>query len=263
MHLMQSRFIFIRTACPVLVSSLLLLAGCAKYDADALFPEAMTAAASAHWDEAHGICEKALRSKPSHLPSRILKGLCQHHLEQSRKAEETLRGAAQDAPQDFCAQYFHGWILCEAGQYQDALPPLRQARKLRPDHPETLALLARCSLEQSLPEGIDHLGRLRRNPTYGKGAAIDNSIALLHLSQGDMTRARNHLLAGLRRDPDNPVVAQNLGVLHDQYISQPREALRYYGMALANSQKTGDTARAARIRRRLQDLARERRLGGE
>ena len=246
-----------------LLLALLLTGACASYDPDSLFEQAVVEAASAHWDEALGLCDKALQSRQSHLSSRILKGLCLHHLGDERKAEESLRAAAQLAPEDFGAQYFHGWIQCETGRYQDALPALRKAHQLRPDHPETLALLARCCLEQGLLEGIDYFNRLRKSKTYGQGSEIDNSIALLHLLRGDHTRAKNHLLAALRRDAGNPAVAQNLGVLHEKFLNQPHEAVRYYSMALVNSQKRGDDDRAATLRRHLQKLARDRRLGGQ
>lgn len=238
------------------------LSGCAKFDADELFADAVVDAASAHWDEALVTLRKALRADPSHLSSLVLKGLCLHHMQQADEAVTTLREAAQAGPNDFAAQYFYGWILCESREYENALRPLRKAHELRPEHPETLALLSRCCLEQSLPEGIEHLNALRSNPTYGRGPAVFNGIAILHLSNGDRVQAKNFLMAALRREPTNPVPAQNLAVLYDQYLSEPDKAVRYYGIALVNSQKAGDQRRAAAVRERMLALAQERRSRG-
>lgn len=236
--------------------------GCAKYDPGELYSEAVVEAGSAHWDDALVTVQKALRVKANHLPSLILKGLCLYHLQRVEEAEESFREALQTGPGDFAAQYFYGWILCEEQQYDSAMPHLRKAHQIRPDHPEALALLARCSLEQSLPEGIGYFSKLRNNSTYGRGPMIDNSIALLYLSQGDFVRAKNHLLAAYRREPTHPIPAQNLAVLYDQYLSKPTDAVRFYGVALSNSQKAGDERRAAALRKRMMALARERRAEG-
>jgi Tfp pilus assembly protein PilF len=240
---------------------LLWLSGCAKYNPDDLFSEAVIDAASAHWDEALASTEQALRSDASHLPSLVLKGLCQHYVQRPVEAEETLRAAAELAPEDFAAQYFHGWILCEAGDHEGAMAPLRRARGLRPEHPETLALLSRCCLALDLPEGIEYLKALRGDPTYGKGPAVENGIALLHLSQGDMVQARNHLFAAIRRDPKSPVVAQNMAVLYDQYLCDLKEARRYYLVARNNSVKAGDNARAAMLGKQIGRVSRDLRAG--
>ncbi len=249
-----------------LAGSCLLLAGCALDDPQASFERAIVSAAESRWPEAHEQVRRALRARPRHLPSRILAGLCHHHARQPERALDAFRGAAQDAPDDFAAQHFYGWMLAEMGKHGEALAPLRRAHELRPDDVDTLTLLARCSLEQNLPEGIDYLTRLRRFPTYQKAPndrLIDNNLALLHLYQGDRTRAKNHMLAALKRDPASPVIAQNVGILYDQYLGEPEAAVRYYAMALVNSQKVGDREREARLRRRLNELAAERKLKRE
>jgi len=254
----SKRWVFILSLCVPVFVLLVAGSGCAKQDPDVLFKQAIVNAVSAHWDEALGDVKKALSANPGHLSSRILQGLCYHHLQDPEKAEETLRSAAQESPGDFAAQYFYGWIMCERGAYQDALPALRKAHILRPAHDDTVALLARCCLEQSLAEeGVGLFAGLRRNATYGKGAMVDNSIAILYLSQGNMVKAKNHLFAALRRDPDNPVIAQNLAVLHDQYLASPKEALRYYVVARNNSQKIGDKKRVALLSQRIASVARE------
>jgi Tfp pilus assembly protein PilF len=246
---------------PILLLVLLLVpGGCANYDADQLLAEAVVDAKSAHWDDALVKVERALRAQPGHLSSLILRGLCLHHLQDDVKAEEVFRDAAQSAPGDFGAQFFHGWMLCEMEMYRDALAPLRKAHDLRPDHPEAMALLARCYLEQELyGEGIGLMRKLIRDPTYGAGPAVYNGLALLYLWRGDMQAARNFLFAAYRHAPDNPVVAQNLAVLHDQYLGKPADAVKLYAVALSNSQKAGDRGRAQRLRARLQALSRERR----
>lgn len=235
-----------------------LLTGCEAQDDDAMFTVAVTHAASARWDEALKAAGKVQKSNPSHVASRILKGLALYHVQKTDQAVEVLRSAAQDFPADFASQHFYGWIMCERGEYQDALPPLRKAHERRPDHDGTTALLARCLLEQALPEeGIPIFASLRNSSLYGKGAIVDNSIAMLYLYQGDMVKAKNHLFAALRRDPDNPVVAQNVAVLCDQYLATPREAVRYYSVARNLCLRIGDEKQAEILKQRIAQIMRE------
>lgn len=234
------------------------LTGCQGQDPETMFRTAVNYAASARWDEALKIAAGVQKKNPSHVSSRILEGLALYHLQKHGRAEEVLRSASQDFPGDFASQHFYGWIMYERGKFQDALPPLRKAHEIRPDHDGTTALLARCLLEQALPEeGIPLFNSLRKSPLYGKGAAIDNSLARLYLYEGDIIKAKNHFFAALRRDPKNPVIAQNVAVLFDQYIASPREAVRYYTVAQNLYLNMGDKKQADVLKRRIAKIMRE------
>ncbi|MDT8389498.1 MAG: tetratricopeptide repeat protein [Lentisphaeria bacterium] len=235
-----------------------LLTGCEGDDAETVFTAAVTHAASARWDEALKTAAKAQKINPSHVSSRILTGLALYHVGKMDRAEEVLRSGAQDFPADFASQHFYGWIMCDRGKYQDALPPLRKAHEIRPEHDATTALLARCLLEQGLPEeGIPLFTSLRKSPLYGKGAIVDTSIAMLYLYQGDMVKAKNHLFAALRREPDNPVVARNVAVFCDQYLAAPRDAVRYYSVARNLYLRIGDEKQADMLKKRIAQIMRE------
>ena len=234
------------------------LTGCQEQNPETMFTKAVHYAASARWDEALKIAAKVQKKNPSHVSSRILEGLALYHMQKPDQAEEVLRSASQDFPADFASQHFYGWIMCERGKYQDALPPLRKAHDLRPAHDATAALLARCLLEQALPqEGIPLLNSLRTSSLYGKGPEIDNSIAILYLYQGDKIKAKNHFFAALRREPDNPVIAQNVAVLFDQYLAAPREAVRYYSIARNQCLNIGEKKQADILKQRIARIMRE------
>jgi len=63
--------------------------------------------------------------------------------------------------------------------------------------------------------------------------------------------------AALDKAPDDPVILQNMAILHDQYLRQPAEALKYYRLCLDACKQYGDTARGARIHKRIRQIDRE------
>ena len=233
-------------------------AGCARQTVEQLIQQATAAATACHWRDAYEASTTALYRDRNNLTARILQGISLQALRKSEEAIDTLRQAADAAPKDFCAQYFYGWVLCEAGRFGDALAPLKRAYEIRRNHPDLLILLSRCSLEQNLPDGQRYLAGLRGYRTYRDSPEVYNAMAMLWLGQGDYRQARLLFGEALERDPQNPALLQNLAVLHDQYLHEPQPALQYYLRALAASQKVGDRQRESRLRSRLKGLAEER-----
>ncbi len=237
----------------------LALSGCAGKNPDVLMRDATAAAAAGKWNRALELSEEALAQNSTHLTALVLKGISQHALGQSKDAVKTLAKAAQQAPDNFSAQYFHGWILCENQQYGEALTPLKRAYAVRKNHPDLLVLLARACLKQNLKEGINYLQALRRHRHYLDAPDVYNGLGILWFGQQDYESARRYFLQAYQRDPKSPVVLQNLAVLHDQYLNRPEQAMLFYQKCLAASLGAGDRTRADRIRNRILELARERR----
>ncbi len=247
----------------LMVAALVVAAGCARRSLEQRLQDATAAAAACHWRDAYESATAALYEDRDNLTARILQGLALQELRKSEEAIDAFRLAADAAPGDFCAQYFYGWALCEAGRFADALTPLKKAYQIRRDHPDLLILLSRCCLEQNLPDGQRYLMGLRNFRTYRDGPEVHNALAMLALGQRNYKQASLLFAEAIRRDPTNPAVLQNMAVLQDQHLRDPHQALLYYRQALAASQKGGDRQREACLRNRLRTLAEERKQAGQ
>jgi tetratricopeptide (TPR) repeat protein len=237
------------------VALLLATGGCAGVEAR--LEEAVTAAASGNWQGAAELTERCLRAEPQHVQALILNGIAQNMLGRGLEGTAVLEQAASLAPEDFDAQYFCGWALAENGRFADALRPLARAQTLQPTHRNLLILLARCCLEQNLPEGLRYLQALRRFPDLDQGAELHNALGILWLNQGNFEQARLSFDRAWERDNRSVIVPQNLAVLYDHYLRNPAKALGYYRYCLGENQKLGNQFRAALIHERILELERQ------
>lgn len=55
-----------------------------------------------------------------------------------------------------------------------------------------------------------------------------NQLGILHRRAGHLDEARRYYEAALLHDPDYADAHWNLGILHDQYLSNPEQALQHY-----------------------------------
>jgi len=237
------------------VTAAVLATGCMNVPAK--LKEANMAAANGSWQLASDITEKVLRKDKNNLTARILRGICLQEMQRGDEALTQLEQAATLAPDNFAAQYFYGWALAENGRFADALAPLRLAYELRKDNQDLQVLLARCALEQNLPEGARYLQMLQRYPSLEGRPELYNALGVLWVNQGQYELARRNFTKAWQRMPQNTVAPQNLAVLFDQYLKNPTEALKHYRFCLNECQKTGDTLQSAKIQERILQLARE------
>jgi Flp pilus assembly protein TadD len=239
--------------------ALLAFAGCNRISPEKALRQAGDAALNGNWHLALDESSACLRSDKKNVEAMVVKGISLHELNRSDEALEILERAADLAPDRHAVQFLLGWVLSENEKYGDALQPLRRAYELQPDHADTLILLSRCTLEQNLPEGIEYLQALKKRSGLRQKSVLYNSEAYIWLNQGHYETARKLLLQAWRLDPKNPIVLQNLAVLHDQYLQDPVRAMRFYRYCLSACQQAGDTERQAGILQRLRSLSRENR----
>lgn len=257
------------TRAAALAATLLALAatGCRRIDANAALGEAVEHAVAGRWSETLALTERVVDRTPRNVDALVLHGLAQHYAQRTHEAVYTLERATNLAPEQFFPNYFLGWVLCEAQRYADAMPPLRVAYRQYRDHPQVapdlFILLARCALEQNLPDGIGHLQALRRFRNFDRAPELHNALGMLWLAQGNYADARESFLearkhGGAAQGRVNAVVSQNLAVLHDYYLHQNDAAMRYYRESLWAAQGTHDLGeQQVRVTARLRELARE------
>ncbi len=249
-------------------AAMLLAAGCARLSPEEALRQAADAISTGRWHLAEELTGRCLEAAPANLEALILQGIAQYELHRPKDAVASLEKAVEIAPNRFAPHYFLGWVLAESGDYGEALKPLREAHRLNPEHGDTLILLGRCCLEQNLAtEGIQHLGALRAKPIFKQSPALSsalyNGLACLLLTQGHYQGASANLVRALEKAPQNPVILQNLAVLHDQYLQDPVQALHYYRYCISACQAAGDSGRQALVQLRLRQLARQRRGSSE
>ncbi len=244
-----------------LIPSLLLMAGvmlsavsCQRRDSEELLREAMTAAQSGDWEYAREYARRAGSRDEREYRADMLLGLSHYYLNDKENAIPPLRRAAERLPENFTAQYLYGWILCENDNYPEALPPLRRAFEMDDQHPQVLALLVRACLEQNLIEGVRYAQRLMSHEEYRRRPEPLNAIGILWMGEPNYQRANAFFQQALQRQQDNPVILQNLAVLHDLYLNDRRTAIQYYRRCMAASQQIGDRERFQQVLARLQLL---------
>jgi tetratricopeptide (TPR) repeat protein len=253
----------------VLAAAVLLAGGCTGGPGvEQLYADATRAASGCRYEEALSLTERCLSQQPDHVKALILHSYCRYRLltpEQMRRDSSTVvtpvEKAARLAPQDFMAQYFHGWMLFEAGQYGRALEPLERAYDLREQCPDrddaVLVMLSMCCVNQNLARGRTYLQALRRFRGFERSALVYNALGVLNAKQQDYQGALGSFMEALRRDPNHAVVLMNLAVLYDERLQRPDESMRYYSRAIAARQAMRDTTRQDEMRRRLKQLAAE------
>jgi len=245
----------------ILTLVLALSLGCSRTPPAESLAKAVDAMKLGKFHTALELTEQCLDADRDNVDAMVLRGIGLHQLQRRNEALEVLDTACRTDETHFAAHYFHGWVLAEGDKpdYEAALTPLRRAQELDPGHIDVLLLLARCCLEQNLPEGVRYLQALRRHDAFRRDPALHNGLAYLWLIDDKLEQARKSMVTAHECAPDNPVPLQNLAVLHDQYLNDRSEALRYYRYAVGACQRKNDATRQAPLVQRMRQLASGRR----
>jgi tetratricopeptide (TPR) repeat protein len=235
-----------------------LFAGCNGRPTGEMLKRAEQAAMAEQWKHAEVFAEKAAEYAEARSQALVLLALAKYHEDNMLEGIETAEDAAEKFPNMFAAQYFYGWLLCQNEQWADALPPLRRAHELNPSDVNTLVLLAKCCIKQNLIQGVNYLQALARRNGFKDSATVYNGIAMLWLGRPNYIAAQRFFLKAHALDPENVVVLQNLAVLHDVYLNDEANALKYYRMCLRQSQLVRDEERVKAVVERLRQLSRRR-----
>ena len=251
-------------SCLIAILLGVLPSGCSRVDADQVAREAAAAMSAGDYAKGAKLAGKAMRAAPEKPEYAVLYGFALFENDEHLEARDQLAKTAADAPASFAAQYFYGWALYRLGAYGDAIVPLKNALYLKngqEEHvPDILVLLSRCCLKQNLAAGRLYLKGLRRYRSFGDRPEVYNCLGLLQVGQGEHELALQSFEEALRLDPDNPVVLQNLAVLHDTYLGDPNRAIDYYRESFFRRTDRKDPTNQAAIRDRLRQLARGRRV---
>lgn len=178
------------------------------------------------------------------------------------EADKALAAAARSAeryPEDFLSNYLLGIMFYDAGQYRDAVGPLRQAHAAKPENVDAHLLVTLASSRAGLPEAEALFEELIEIPQFAERAEIFNEWALFYLDQ-EQPEAALRIFTKARALPNvDPTVHLNLAVLYDRHLeglphrARLEMARRNYIHYLVGAQGR-EPQKSRQVQQRLRDL---------
>jgi tetratricopeptide (TPR) repeat protein len=174
------------------------------------------------------------------------------------RAVEEIKQAVFIDSENFMAQYTKGRLLFKSESYEDCPDPLENAKRLKPDSPQVISLLARSyALLGVNDKAIKNYVALAKMKEYSEQPEVYNELGVLFYEKKDYPRAARFFKKALSLNANSPTVNLNLAVLCDKLCfssedvknrdGYARIAEKYYmrylklidgNPSLLNSQKT-------------------------
>ena len=233
----------------------LLFTGCGKTDVNEILSQAATAAeqkTADGWKEAHDLLSEALEdhevdssnARDLHLVALARTG----DSEGAIKAAEAVLADDTDA---FVANYLLGSLHIAAKRDQDAIPYLRTAHNLKPDHNPTTVLYATCAGRLNLDEAEELFTKLIESD-YQDPGHLHNELAVWYANRQQYPFAMSHFSkAG---NEENALVYLNMAIVADYHMKKADVARTYYLNFLYHANKEYPE-REGRVRERLRVLS--------
>ena len=248
----------------LLCVSVLFLLSCDRTDLGKEMSLGVAEAKQGHYEQALVHATSCVAFAPDNVDALLLKSFCQFMVEtkpeRRRQPLMTLLKCTHLAPERFEPWYFYGWALVENGQLRDAIEPLRQALKqISPTDAKCLEvklLLERCYIANNLlNEALGILQPLQGRLPYRNWPELYNELGILALKHQSPKNAERLFQHGLKLDPRNEVLLQNLAITYDLYLNNIPEARRHYQYCMAAKYARHDNEGSRRIQDRLRQLA--------
>lgn len=262
---MQMRLNILRTGTVVLTAAVLFIigGGCERQSqksGEELLQQALDSLTgkTADWRTAMALSYKAVKKNPNDANAHIMLALSLEQCARRDSALDEIKKATELDPKNFMALYTKGRMLLENEHFEDAIGPLREANKIRPDNPNVLILHGKCAMFMGLyPESLGCYKILAKNSAYRDRPEIYNESAVIVLkSSGKNTQAALKLFEmALKKAPTNHIVILNIAVLLDRYLKKPSEALKFYQRYLEVTLSNPELkSKRAAINQRMQEL---------
>ena len=182
------------------------------------YPEAwnnlgMVAAHENQTDEAIRNFRQSLQQRPTYTIAILNLGNLYRRQGNFGEAEKLLNRAHEIEPDDPEVNYNLGMLYARQGQSQSALQYLERAVSLRPDYPDALNNLGVLFVQaERYPEAEQKFRTcIQVAPNFDQAYL---NLARLYVLMNDKERAREVLLALLRRQPQHKMAQQALEMLH-------------------------------------------------
>ena len=213
---------------------LAIFSGCGEnsVSTDLLLSSAVECAGSGKWQACDDNALTVLKRDPSNTCALLLRSIALEHMGKAETALAMAKQAAENAPDDFPAQYNYGRLLAARGDSaKNAIQVLERALKLRPGNRSTLILLGQCSSKINADNAINYY--LALPPAVQKMPEIQTRIAIYYLDRRDrqaqnLTLAYNALRSAYKSAPHNPAIVLNLALFLDHYAHNRNVASKLY-----------------------------------
>lgn len=218
--------------------SLLVFSGCGDnaVSTDVLLTSAVECARTGQWQACENNALTVLKRDSNNTHAMLLRALAAEHLDKKDTALAMAKQAAENAPNDFPAQYTYGRLLAARGDSaKTAIQVLERALKLRPGNRSTLILLGQCSSKINSDNTINYYKALP--PAVQRMPEIQTRMAMYYLdrrgrSRNNLTLAFKSLINAYNVSRDNPVIVLNLAMFIDHYIKDKKKAYGFYNRYL-------------------------------
>jgi len=212
-------------------AGLVLLTGCGgePLSTQALLNKAFYEADRGEWENALEYLETVTEREPHNVAALIFQALAYEGCEKGDLALNAARIAVKNAPENFQAQYTLGRLYSKDQQkMQDAITPLGRALQIKPDDSDTLLLLGRCSTILKLDSAIKYYKQLLKNKKFKKSAELWNEMGIYYAERQQIRRAANCFVKAYKLASSKPLIVLNFATFRDQYVGDPKGALRSY-----------------------------------
>ena len=218
--------------------SLAVFSGCGEntVSTDLLLTSAVECARAGKWQACEDNALTVLKRDPANTHALLLRSLAAERLGKKDVAMAMAEQAAENAPEDFSAQYTYGRLLAARGdRAKSAIQGLERALKLRPGNRSTLILLGQCSSKINADNTINYYKALP--PAVQKLPEIQTRMAMYYLDRRDrnrknLTQALQALVNAYKVSSDNPVIVLNLAMFIDHYVKDKKKAYGFYNRYL-------------------------------
>ncbi len=221
----------------------LLLCSCGKMTPevnDEMIGEVIETAAGpgADWKVAKSKAYKTVKYFPEDPNARVMHAVALDQCGLKNNALDEAKKAVQLDKDNFFAQFTLGRLLCENQFYNEAIPPLKEAYRLRPGSEDVLVLLAKSAKICGIyDEAVGYYRALAKSPRFKDRPEAYNQIGVLLVKKNDYKRAYAIFLEALKRDKENPSVILNTAIVCDRYLGKTDLALRLYQRYLETTLK--------------------------
>jgi tetratricopeptide (TPR) repeat protein len=199
-----------------------------KLSNDELLDQAAISAEEGDWKTVEALAGKAVSRNDEDSNALVLYSLALENTGSSEAALKEIEKASKFGKDNFAAQFTAGRMLFSKGKYDEALAPLTQAYKLRPNDIDTIALLAQVNRKLGTPDATKYLVKLIKSKKYKNKPAPWNELAIVLAERGDLTKAYKYFARAYKYGKDDPTVILNIAVFLDKYRKDSKKAKGYY-----------------------------------
>ena len=180
------------------------------------------------WKNAQILAFKAVNQNGKDVNARVVFALTLEQADELDRALDEIKQAVLIDSENFMAQYTKGRLLFKSHSFEDCPEPLENAKRLNPNSPQVLLLLAKSyALLGVNDKAIKNYVALAKHSEYVNAPEVYNELGVLFYKKQDYSRAARFFKKALSLNPDSPTANLNMGVLCDNLcFSSGKPAVR-------------------------------------